>query len=1037
MISEDSLATAQRNKTGIFMVFIHTDTTRTFAWSTVEAFRECFNKIKYLINILLLTTITAFFMSSSTVKAQTPAQCFQNPSLCQKSPSTKTKIKTKRSKAKQVDLIGQEFRKFNAEGRIQIQKTLADEGLYTSSIDGLYGAGTRRSIKAYLDKNEIKSSSADVISEALNKLVIFKEEVEQFASKINENEAISNKLEAENFIADLEAYVNSGESNFDLNFAIEFAKVSDIKKGQWNSSLDEAFNNFEVYVSSEKGFVTFHKMKIEERQKAYQDKLSKTKEDLFGLVALTRTWAKSNLFDDRTADVIKLIATAEAVEKDENLSVVEEVLAAVAEMNEKIGIIEPVEAQAAGPDYIQQEYEKFNVEGRMQIQKTLADEGLYRSAIDGLYGAGIRKSIKAYLDDNGINYSSAEVISVALNKLVIFKEEVEQFASKINENEAISNKLEAENFIADLEAYVNSGESNFDLNFAIEFAKVSDIKKGQWNSSLDEAFNNFEVYVSSEKGFVTFHKMKIEERQKAYQDKLSKTKEDLFGLVALTRTWAKSNLFDDRTADVIKLIATAEAVEKDENLSVVEEVLAAVAEMNEKIGIVEPTSNDIDLDSPYLADALYLFGNFSGNAPHLFKGLSGQPQLSEGMVDICVIGDWDKWQRYAVLDYVADELRPDNYVIHEQACLDSGDILAITGLRLIEGRTPLAFSDGYEQLTEVSRSDAMAVKAKYSLMSEIFEDGILSGEKSGYGVLSFNSSASATCLLVPEENTDHIDALRGNFDLATLFEESLQSVQFSKNTIDAFRSVQRDKCGYIYAVSQDLAQLIDAAKNSNLEYNVLPVWVSEKALLEIAEKRTQIAKTQLSEQEARQQKMLLNEQARKAAMEKALVRQAALRKKYDTRYTAILDQLTIITKNAIDFGFEKSPLEPNYNRQYLALDVIDPSTGNTSPFDPIIENMQELALEKWEQTGVTFDKIDYGLVNYNGRSLEGVVVEIKLTIKNRVIGKFETYCRNIRAIQDPDFDMWRKIKIENCEVDNDEWELANDFESRWIVTNEE
>ncbi|MDC0136169.1 peptidoglycan-binding protein [Sulfitobacter sp.] len=1015
------------------MNFFDTNVIRLFSWSTVEVFRARFKKSKYFINILLLTTIAAFFMSSSNVKAQTPAQCFQNPSLCQKSPSTKTK----KSRVKKEDLIRREFRKFNAEERIQIQKTLADEGLYTSTIDGLYGKGTRRSIKRYLRKNRINWSSSEAISVALNKLVIFKEEVEQFASKISEDEAISNKLESENFIADLEAYVNSGDSNFDLNFAIEFAKISDIKKGRWNSSLEEAFNNFKVYVSSEVGFIAFHKMKTEERQQAYQDELLKTKEDLFELVALTRTWAKSNLFDERTADVIKLIATAEAVEKDDNLSVVEEVLAAIAEMNEKIGIVKPVEEQASGPDYIQQEYERFNVEGRMQIQKTLADEGLYTSAIDGLYGAGIRKSIKAYLDDNGVNSSSTGAISVALNKLVIFKEEVEQFASKINEDDAISNKLESENFIADLEAYVNSGDSNFDLNFAIEFAKISDIKKGRWNSSLEEAFNNFKVYVSSEVGFIAFHKMKTEERQQAYQDELLKTKEDLFELVALTRTWAKSNLFDERTADVIKLIATAEAVEKDDNLSVVEEVLAAIAEMNEKIGIVKPTSKDIDLESPYLSDALYLFGNFSGNAPHLFKGLSGQPQLSEGMVNICVIGDWDKWQRYTVLDYVADELSPKKYFISEQACQDSGDILAITGLRLIEGRTPLAFSSGYEQLREVSRSEAMAVKAKLSLMSEIYEDSILSGEKSGYGVLSFDNSISAMCLLVPEENADHIDALRGNFDLATLFEESLQSVQFNENIIDAFRQIQRDKCGYIYAVSQDLAQLIDAAKNSNLEYTVLPVWVTDKVLLEIAEKRTQIAKIQLSEQEARQQKMLLNEQARKAAMAKALVRQAALRNKYDIRYTAILDQLTIMTKTAIDFGFAYSPLDANYTRQYLDLDIIDSETENSSPFDPIIENIQELALEKWEQTGLTFEKIDYGSVNYNGRILEGVVVEIKLTIKNRVIGEFATYCRNIRAIQDADFDMWRKIKIDDCQASNDEWELANDFESRWIVTNGE
>jgi hypothetical protein len=213
--------------------------------------------------------------------------------------------------------------------------------------------------------------------------------------------------------------------------------------------------------------------------------------------------------------------------------------------------------------------------------------------------------------------------------------------------------------------------------------------------------------------------------------------------------------------------------------------------------------------------------------------------------------------------------------------------------------------------------------------------------------------------------------------------------------------------------------------------------VSEEALLAIQKKRTQTAKTQLSEQEARQQRQLLTKQAREAAMEKALVKQAGLRKKYEVRYTAILDQLAGSTKTAIGFGFKRSPLDSNYMRQYLDLDIIDPATESTSQFDPIIDDIQELALEKWEQTGLIFEKIDYGTVNYNGRVLEGVVAEIKVAMKNRIIGDFKTYCRSIRAVQDNDFDMWRKIEIANCQLKTDEWELANDFESRWVVLTEE
>lgn len=692
---------------------------------------------------------------------------------------------------------------------------------------------------------------------------------------------------------------------------------------------------------------------------------------------------------------------------------------------------------AKAPDVIGEEFKKFNSEGRMQIQKTLADKGFYKSSIDGQYGPGTKNSIKLYLTNSGVDHSSRNQVSAALSKLVVFKEEVEKFISKKGKEEDTAKQLDAQNFISDLEEYISAGQSKFDLNFALEFAKISGIKKGEWSAALEETLTQFKLYVSNEQGFVNFHKIKSAERQKEYEVKLANSKESLFEQISLTRTWAKSNLLDERTAEVIKLVIAAEEAIQNSNLSIVEETLQTVTKMNSNLGVSKPASTDANRDSRFTPDSLYVFGNFTGKATHIFKGMTGQPEVTDGQVDICIVGEWDKWQRYTLLDYVSDKLNPDLYTISEQVCSGNEDLLAITGKDLIEGKLPISFETGYEDLTTITRSDSVAIKRKFSLMSEIYEDDVLNGVKAGYGVLSFYINTNSICLSVPEQSTDHMDALQGNFDLITLFDGILENVEFSENVLDAFRKVQRGKCGFVYAKSEDLAKLIDAAKNNKIDYSLLPVWVTEETLTKIAENRTATAKQRLSEQEARKQREQLTEQAREEAMKKALAKQAVLREKYEVRYSAILDQLLTLSNVAINFGFQHSPLDSNYINKYLELSIIDPITENSSSFDPLIEDMQNLALEKWEKTGVILEKIDYGSVNYKGRVLEGVTAEIRISLKNRVIGDFKTYCKKIRAIQDDDFDMWRNVELINCASDDQDWNVLNNFESRWVVKTDE
>jgi len=100
----------------------------------------------------------------------TLAKYASSPIATQKLESTSSTIPTNGSDTE--DKIGAEFKKFDKNGRVNIQKTLANKGFYNSSIDGLYGKRTNKAIKAHLREQDVDASSKVGITNALRKLAI-------------------------------------------------------------------------------------------------------------------------------------------------------------------------------------------------------------------------------------------------------------------------------------------------------------------------------------------------------------------------------------------------------------------------------------------------------------------------------------------------------------------------------------------------------------------------------------------------------------------------------------------------------------------------------------------------------------------------------------------------------------------------------------------------------------------------------------------------------------------------------------------------
>ena len=79
------------------------------------------------------------------------------------------------------------------------------------------------------------------------------------------------------------------------------------------------------------------------------------------------------------------------------------------------------------------------------------------------------------------------------------------------------------------------------------------------------------------------------------------------------------------------------------------------------------------------------------------------------------------------------------------------------------------------------------------------------------------------------------------------------------------------------------------------------------------------------------------------------------------------------------------------------LPFVDVITKNSSPFDPLIDDMQRRALEKWEVSNISVDRLDYGSLNFGGREIMGVILQLNVDMKNRIVGKFSTDCHIVRA----------------------------------------
>jgi hypothetical protein len=677
-------------------------------------------------------------------------------------------------------------------------------------------------------------------------------------------------------------------------------------------------------------------------------------------------------------------------------------------------------------------------------QSLLAELDLYGGAVDGIWGRQTENAIKEA--KNLIN-SSTSTTCLDSSEITLLTEIVSAKSPNVTHNQAnyaepdnvVQQEMReaAEVFISDLESFIVGGGQGFDVTFPVRFSEVRDVSGDRWNEMSSARFADFRDYALLNQSFSTYQQQKAQERAENYLRDLQLSKDRITASLVTIRTWISANLLDPRAAEAAQTLLSAEGVVESRDLQVV-------------LGFQEQVEGTINLilgDSILMVESavmpafevssIFVFANFSGRGENIFKNLGGDIEFDRSEAVVCLVGDVDIWGRYEVISKLKESLSINQIDVLFSDCSYTSDLIAVSGIALAgEGGVSFQSQPNLEQIREITRAEVLQRRQRLEITSQTIEDEIFKGARNGYGLILHNASNHNVCMIVGGESQDHIAVVDGFADILGIYFDSRLSYAVSLDSLEAFRKIQSRECGTVYGNEETLLVLLNAFKVNELQYSVLPFWVDQNSLSQQAERRRETEAQALAFEQERQSNSALRSAVLGDIAARSAVLQDELRRQYSTRFLSMTSSLSEILLEAVDFGFSSSPLSLDYQERLESLEYSDGSIFPTNAFEKVINEAQELSLAQWELRRTLVERVDYGSVQFNGRQLDAVIVDMQLSLANRILGEFRTYCRSVRAVLDDDFDLWRLVELGECGNDGDAWKLSANFESRWIVDGE-
>jgi len=411
-----------------------------------------------------------------------------------------------------------------------------------------------------------------------------------------------------------------------------------------------------------------------------------------------------------------------------------------------------------------------------------------------------------------------------------------------------------------------------------------------------------------------------------------------------------------------------------------------------------------------------LFINIAGTAPHAYRNLEGNVEFEQNIVSLC-------WGHEEILDefyvyYIKKQLEqrfPDHTIYSESLC--SNNLIQYDGVifqknlflkqKSLQAEDIIkAFSNKSLILNQtISHDKYRQYLIKRDIVSAQIEQDILNGIRTGYGALVIKNDSHVACLIISEKEKAHETIVsRGEIqsEYQLIKGRKLSSIDIV-SVNNAFKQTQQNTCGLVYGGHMSLEKIYPALKNIDIAYQTLHIWISNKDVDSTYENIVSTEKDTIEKEEKRKAELrrqqVLEQEKRKAADADRLEREATLREIYGQKVKGFVE------------GF--------------SVEVID--------YPQYVSWLDERQREGWEGDKQEFIINDYGTVDWNERTLEGVVVNMMLRIKNRALGEYEDYCFSFTKAQDSEFSMRREMIVAECDDIEviERWKTGLSFKSLW------
>jgi len=812
--------------------------------------------------------------------------------------------------------------------------------------------------------------------------------------EVNENYS---KQDAIRYLTILQAYAKLPDNNLDLKFSEKFAAVKPITDGVWNDRLSEAFEALRIHLKGNFAFDKYYENALAKEAALTAAKLEQLSAAIQQEFTALKSWSRNNLLDPRSAEISKLLT---AYESADSLNILK--LTEILDKAKRLGV-----STGTKNDPQASQCSELNLD-------VCVPDQLCELGTKTVLGQ------KRWLDN--VFYKEAKKLGLSCDVDVPFTQDA------------------AKSYLLQLTDFVSSNGNVFDLSFATEFDKVRAITQGSWSVKLSKDFEQFRLYVEKFPEFQNYIDQKRVLAEAEKKQRIEQLRNAAAQDMTVLKQWAQSNVLDTKAAEIAKLGAKL-GEPSLQTIDALEKLVAEVQDLMFSTGVKNAPANAKTqemVEGLYNPGSIYIFANNSGDAFNLYKAMDGKFTFESGSGTFCASDKLSSLDFYFLREKIFTTFR-DLHAVSSN-CSIGTDVFLAKGNELTSDRIfDIMAVAGLEKVGEFSRAHRDAAYDQLMYLKKTIKKDVLEGTRMGFGILKSQPNSSKICAIIDENKFGHQEQLEENallMDAMNLKWNGLEKIVSSSE--EAFKFVQRGHCDAIYADALNLGRLYLAGEVASVSFDFIPMWISNNAV-EASQKAydddmAASAQAKAQAQQSFQDQQILNDQALQSAKELASEQQRALREQHDLRFMVLKDELRRQVFAAVEFGFENPSEQVGYAKKYLSQSFVDPDL-RTSPFDEIVRTMQKISSERWEITEQKFDRIDYGSALFKGRSVDAVQVELNISVKNRLIGEFDEYCRRIHAVKDEDFDFWRNISVTDCanEAATSQWRLKNAFQSKWIV----